>query len=225
MDQSSIQTMLAPASLPALPICRGRTPFRVGVTSYVYPADILLNVSAVAAAVDDVELVFFESGGDSNLPSPALVRRLRTLQQMNAITSTVHFPIDRALGSPEAAERNAMLDQVLRLIELCGPLDPCAWLLHLEGIAPDASPPDVARWQDRIRPLLARIVQALPDPQRLCIENLGYPFEWCDALISEIGLSVCLDAGHFWRAGHDWRAEAPPTRPWRTHPCRWSGSS
>jgi len=41
--------------------CHGRTPFRVGATSYVLPDHILPNVEYLAPMVDDVELVLFET--------------------------------------------------------------------------------------------------------------------------------------------------------------------
>src|SRR5450759_615623 len=48
-------------SFPPLPQFSVPHPFRLGVPSYVYPADILPNVKALAPYVADVELVLFES--------------------------------------------------------------------------------------------------------------------------------------------------------------------
>ena len=48
-------------SFPPLPQFSVPHSFRLGVPSYVYPADILPNVKALAPFVDDVELVLFES--------------------------------------------------------------------------------------------------------------------------------------------------------------------
>src|ERR1035437_7731078 len=48
-------------SFPPLPQFSVPHSFRLGVPSYVYPADILPNVKALAPYVDDVELVLFES--------------------------------------------------------------------------------------------------------------------------------------------------------------------
>lgn len=44
------------------------TSFRLGSTSYVWPADILPKVRQLGPRVDDVELVLFEVEGNSNLP-------------------------------------------------------------------------------------------------------------------------------------------------------------
>ena len=189
--------------LPALP---GKHPFRLGVTSYVYPADILTNIRALAAVADDIELVFFESPEWSNLPTAAEVEAWRDLASDHDLTYTVHFPIDQALGSPDPAEREAFLDVTGRLIQCCRPLQPHGWILHLEGIAPDAPPQRIQAWQEDLAPLLRRFAGMVDDPSRVCVENLGYPFEWCEPLLAEFPFSICLDFGHLWQTGADWRA-------------------
>jgi len=171
----------------------------------VYPADILPNVRAVAPVADDIELVLFESAEGDNLPSPAHIRELRTLADEHALTYTVHFPIDRALGSESPAEREALLDQMLRIVDLANPLNPFAWLVHVQGIDAHAPPARVARWQADALPLLKRLHRHIADPARVCVENLDYPFEWCLPFIEPLGFSVCLDAGHLWLGDYDWR--------------------
>ena len=46
-------------AFPDLPSLTHPVPFRLGVTSYVYPADIETNIRALAPVVDDIELDFF----------------------------------------------------------------------------------------------------------------------------------------------------------------------
>ena len=179
--------------------------FRLGVTSYVYPADIGPNLRALAPAVDDIELVFFESPEHSNLPSAAEVREWRALADAHDLTFTVHFPIDKALGSPNRDEREACLDVTLRLLDSCAPLRPHGWILHLEGIEPDAGPDRIRHWQDDLRPLLGKLCAMTGDPAAFCVENLGYPFEWCAGLLAEFPFSICLDFGHLWQLEADWR--------------------
>src|SRR5450830_964350 len=59
-------------SFPPLPQLSVPHSFRLGVPSYVYPANILPNVKALAPFVDDVELVLFESRSpDDGLPTVA----------------------------------------------------------------------------------------------------------------------------------------------------------
>ena len=189
-----------------LPRVRNRHDFRLGVTSYVYPADILANIKPLAPVVDDIELVFFESREFSNLPDPSNVAAWHHLASDNKLTYTVHFPIDKALGSPDPQEREAFTATAERIITYCRTLPVHGWILHLEGIKPDDTPERVRRWQDDLRPLLARLASTVQDPRLFCVENLGYPFEWCQPLLEEFPFSICLDFGHLWQMGYDWKA-------------------
>lgn len=197
---------IPPENLPDLPALGSPVPFRLGVTSYVYPADILTNIRRLAPVADDIEIVFFESGDTSNLPSPAEIDEWRALAASHNLTYTIHFPIDRALGSADPKERDACLNVMLRLIKLCTPLNPHGWILHLEGIGSDATPERVRQWQQDLAPLLRVIAGIVGDPRRVCVENLGYPFEWCEPMLAEHPFSICLDFGHLWQMNYDWRA-------------------
>ncbi len=131
-------------SFPPLPQFYVPHHFRLGVPSYVYPADILPNVEALAPLVDDIELVLFESSPEvrgqrsevslTNLPSVNTIARLAELAQQHDLTYTVHFPIDRHLGSPDIKERRALQKQMLAIMDRTRPLRPYAYILHLEGI-------------------------------------------------------------------------------------------
>ncbi len=193
-------------TLPDLPSLPQRLSFRLGVTSYVYPADILANIQRLAPVVDDIELVFFESADASNLPTPVEIEKWRVLARKHDVTFTVHFPIDKALGSPDPLERDACLTSILRLIELCGPLTPHGWILHLEGIKTSATPAQVRDWQQNLMPLLRIISGVVDNPRHICVENLEYPFEWCEPLLASLPFSICLDFGHLWQKNADWKA-------------------
>ena len=178
------------------------------MTSYIYPADIIPNVEALASRVDDIQLVLFESADVSNLPSAETIARLREISNETSVTYSVHFPIDRKLGSESASERTGMLDQILRIVDLTAPLAPSAYNLHIEGIDRTASPERVRQWQADTGPLLARIAARIADPSRVCIENLNFPYEWCVGFLERFGFSVCMDFGHLRLYGTDWRAFA-----------------
>lgn len=190
--------------LPAWPV--PHPSFRCGVTSYVYPADLLPNVRALAPAVDDIQLLLTDSSTPDYIPTPDTVQELRAIADAHDLTYTVHLPIDKALGSPDPSERQALQDYILRLLDRCRPLHPHSWLLHLDGIDPDATPDRVRQWQADIMPLLPPLLAAVEDPRRLCLENIGYPFDWCGPFLEAFPFGVCLDAGHFWQLGYDWRA-------------------
>lgn len=193
-------------AFPPVPAIPRETLFKIGVTSYVYPADILPNVLALAGKIQDIELVLFESPDFSNFPDPDLIRRLSGISREHGFTYTVHFPIDRKLGSSDSEQRRLCLEQILRTIELTQPLAPHAFILHAEGIEPDASPDDVQRWQESILPSLNRIVSGVERPDLLCLENLGYPFEWCAPFLDAHPIGICLDIGHLWLRGDNVQA-------------------
>ena len=188
---------------PPFPILPLPCSFRVGVTSYVYPSDILPNVERLAGRVDDIELVLFESEQTANLPSPEVVARLAELGHQHNLSYTVHFPTDRKLGSEDAAERTAHVAQIRRIVELLAPLPVHGYILHLEGVGLGDSAARVAQWQRAVAAELPRLLAGMPPPDMFCVESLGYPFDWCAPLLGEFGLSVCADVGHVWRAGGD----------------------
>jgi sugar phosphate isomerase/epimerase len=167
----------------------------------------------LAPFVDDIELVFFESKEHCNFPDPSAVDEWRLLANEHDLTFTVHFPIDKAIGSPDPTERHAFVGVAERLIRLCQPLNPHGWILHFEGITPDAPPERVAAWQNDIRPLLRRLTTLIDDPRLFCVENLGYPFEWCEPLLAEFPLGICLDFGHLWQMQYDWKAHVAKWLP------------
>ena len=192
--------MNAFAPLPPLPTSR---PFRIGVTSYIFPADILPNVEVLAGKVDDIELLLFESENVSNLPSPDVFVQLAKLGRQHNMTYTVHLPFDRALGSPDAAERAAHRRQIERIVRLTADLPVHGYILHLEGVKSGDSPERVQIWQRDVAMELCQLFasDAMPASGQFCVENLGYPFVWCDPLLDKFGLSVCMDVGHLWLAG------------------------
>jgi len=185
-----------------LPCVPRRQSFRVGVTSYVYPADILPNIEQLAGRVDDVELVLFESEATTNLPSPDVVVRLAELGRRHNLTYTVHFPTDRKLGSADARERADHVAQLRRITKLLASLPIHGYILHLEGVGPDDSAVRVHAWQRDVAAELPRLLDGSA-PELFCVESLSYPFEWCAPLLDQFGLSVCADVGHVWRYGGD----------------------
>jgi sugar phosphate isomerase/epimerase len=189
-----------PASSPLA----GWLPFRLGTTSYIIPDDLLPNVRHLAGTVDDVELVLFESDEMSNMPDDSTLDELARLAREHGMTYTVHLPLDTALGRPDEEGRLADVAKCARVVELTRRLDPFAWVLHLHGERRGASPaPDVEAWRTCLRSSMAALVTDVPDPSRLAVETLDYPYSLVDDIVAETGASVCLDIGHLITGGHD----------------------
>lgn len=176
------------------------TPYRLGSTSYVWPADILPNVRQLGPLVDDVELVLFELDEASNLPDEATVRELDHLAQAHDLTYTVHLPLDLALAHPPS------LEKARKVIDHTRDLAPWAYVLHLDGRTVEGSPnpPTLARWRDDARCVLEALAALLGQPGRLCVENLeNYPPEHFLPLLEQVPVSLCIDVGHLWLTGRD----------------------
>ena len=183
-------------------------PFRLGCTSYVYPDAILPNVRKMASMVDDIELVLFQSSDYCNLPDKVTIKELAKLADDYGITYTVHFPIDRKAGSPDVQERRAFVKQAREIIDLTFPLNPFAYLLHFEGVDGSAPGKQKDEWIKAAGEVSSAILEhSMLDASKICVENLGYPIQWHAAIADSHRFSYCLDMGHLWLYGHDWKKE------------------
>jgi len=189
-------------------------PFRLGTTSYIIPDDILPNVRFLAPLVDDVELVLFESPDVSNIPSAATVSELAAIAADNDLTYTVHFPTDCRAGAESSAERERFLDGVRRIIDRCRPLQPRAWVMHLEGVDSGDDGSRVLTWRNHCAEARQRVVGLVGAPRAVAIENLEYPWQWHEQLTVETGASLCCDIGHLWvNCPDSWREQAAAMLP------------
>jgi sugar phosphate isomerase/epimerase len=160
----------------------------------VYPDDLLPNVEKTAPQFDDVEIVLFESLDRSNLPSNAVLSKVAKLGKEYDTTFTVHFPIDKKAGSDDPAEREAFREQAKRVVGLTKPLDPIAFLLHLE---PGNENDSRETWASRVRETCGILRElSCGRPEKISVENLGFPHEWLLPIADKYGFSFCLDTGH-----------------------------
>ena len=181
---------------------KNRFPFRLGTTSYIIPADLLTNVLFLADKVDDIELVLFESEEIINLPNAATVKALKEMADRFDLTYTVHLPLDTWMGHEQSSVRQRSVDKCLRVIECTAPLAPFAYVIHFHGDHPGERPsPDMERWIEGHRRSVERLIQAV-DSQDLCVEILDYPYDLVEDIVSDYGLSVCLDIGHLLLYGY-----------------------
>jgi sugar phosphate isomerase/epimerase len=181
--------------------------FRLGTTSFILPDHIIPNVIRLGPFFDEIELLVFESTPPDVLPSKAEVNTLLSLARDLNLTYNIHLPTDVSLSHESPRERQTAADTLLRVMDRFHPLAPATQTLHLE------MPPDVIRdmenpetgknWLGRTREGLAAFLSGIPDPSVISVETLDYPFSCIEPLICEFHLSVCLDAGHQIRWGHD----------------------
>ena len=85
--------------------CKQAFPFSLACPSFVYRAGYADNVRHLAPAVDEIQLLFFESRSAQSLPSQRLIRELAELADDKALTYSVHLPTDIYLGHTDPAAR------------------------------------------------------------------------------------------------------------------------
>lgn len=175
---------------------KGRFPFKIATTSYIYPDHIVPNVKMLAPYLDEIELLFFESSENSLPPGPD-IDTLAIISQEEALSYNVHLPLDCHLGDPNQNVRDYAVTTIQKIIDLTGMLNPSTYTLHLslkkgERVNETA----IIEWQKRVGESIERILATGISPTKISVENLTYPFEWAEEVIKMHGLSVCLDVGH-----------------------------
>ena len=182
---------------------KGAFPFRLGTTSYIIPADIIPNVEYLADRVDDIELVLFESDEMANIPSEEVVKELDELAQKNQLTYTVHLPLDIHTGHAVESERIRSVEKCRRIIERMAPLNPPAYLLHLDGDKRGGIPSDdIPRWQAQHHRSVSELIGCVA-AEKICVETLDYPYELVTEIVNDLGLRTCLDIGHLLLYNYD----------------------
>lgn len=174
--------------------------YRLGTTSYILADDILPNARYLADKVQDIELVLFEvDDGQNNLPNEEDIHALAEIASGSDLTYTVHLPLDLRMGA-EGERLHASLEKAQRVIRRASPLDPYAYVLHLDGKEVE----DYDRWVERAARSLELTASWAADPSLLAVENLeNYPLDFIDPVLERIPASRCLDVGHLWLEGHD----------------------
>lgn len=170
-------------------------PFRIGTTSFIYPAGYAENVARLGPFVDEIELLMFESDVGSQ-PTEDLVRDLALLGEDHALTYNIHLPTDLDLIHPDRSCRHKACHILQKFISTLMPLDPSVYVLHLsppDGIRRDE---DLPAWQKTADDTLREILQTGLPSRKLALENLFFPFDWLDPLIETYDLSICMDIGH-----------------------------
>ncbi|MGC8492178.1 MAG: cobamide remodeling phosphodiesterase CbiR [Syntrophobacteraceae bacterium] len=188
----------------SLPRLKGCFPFRIATTSYILPDEILPNVKFLGHYFDEIELVLFESGSESNLPAPDDVREMARIASDMEFSYNVHLPSDLFFGDPDRALRQKFCETALSFYERTLPLAPTCYVLHLDSRKADGTiETDISAWAERVSESLGILQSKGMELERVSVENLEYPLQRIQPFVKEFGLSFCLDLGHLIRYGHD----------------------
>lgn len=182
-------------------------PFKLGTTSFIFPDHIIPNVKKLGPFFDEIELLVFESRPVEVLPSQTDVKELLNLSQEHDLTYNIHLPTDISLTHESLKKRQKARDTILKVIDLFAPLTPTTHTLHLD------MPSDVKKkignkkklenWVNQTRQSLGTLISDISNPGIISIETLDYPFSCLETLVEEFKLSVCIDAGHQIKYGHN----------------------
>ncbi len=172
---------------------------RIGTTSYIYPANIITNVRRLAGRVQDIELLLFEVTDPRwDLPSSNVIQELRQIASENALTYTVHLPLNLGLAGNQPD-----VDLARRVISGTLDLDPYAFIIHME----DGFWKESSRLESSVensRASLEVIRDSTGVLEKLCVENLeDHPEGLMDSILASIPVSCCVDIGHLWKQGLD----------------------
>ncbi|NOX33587.1 MAG: sugar phosphate isomerase/epimerase [Deltaproteobacteria bacterium] len=182
-------------------------PFKLGTTSFIFPDHIVPNVIKLGEFFDEIEILAFESQPAEVLPSKEDVKKLLYLSRELGLTYNIHLPIDLSLTLDSKGKRQRAADTLLRVLDLFAPVKPSTHTLHLD------MPPDMKNdiknqkklenWKDNTCQGLNALLSKGLDPGMISVETLDYPFFMIETLVEEFGLSVCIDAGHQIKYGHN----------------------
>jgi sugar phosphate isomerase/epimerase len=178
-----------------------RYPFRLGTTSFIYPADYASNVRQLAPLVDEIELLLLES---NHLPSHGDINELQSLAQVHNITYNIHLPIDIDLGADMPAIRRQCISSIAKAMDRVAPLHPTTHTLHLPFNQPQSDLEHVGDWQIRSMESLTWLLDATgAAADQISIETLDFSPDWLLPIVEMFDLSVCVDVGHLILHGFD----------------------
>ena len=176
--------------------------FRLATTSFIYPDRIVPNVEKLGPFFDEIELLIFESIPEQVLPTGEEIRTLAAYKERFDLTFNVHLPLDISLTDPSAEKRKAAAETIVRIMELCSPLTPSTYTLHLDFHGSEKEPADIDNFRQSASESLNRLAGSIPDPGLVSVETLDYPFSYADPLVEAYDLSVCADLGHLVKYGY-----------------------
>lgn len=176
---------------------KGSFPFRLGTTSYIYPADLVPNAELLGNFFDEIQLLLFESTQDSNIPDEHTIEKLMRLAEKNNFRYSVHLPTDAYPGDENEEVRTGSMERIFKILRTSEKLVPTCFVLHYENRTSTGSVfSDRQKWREQLARSTSELIDAGMSPDALCIENLSYPYSWIADLIDRFGLSKCIDIGH-----------------------------
>lgn len=175
-------------------------PFRLGTTSFIYPDLYSENVKKLGKFLDEIELLFFDSRYPESIPDDYEIGELARLKKDLDLTYNVHLPTDVTIAAANPNERNKAVEALSRIIDKTASLEPVTYTLHIPY---EKFPGGNKVWEAYAQKGLRTLLKNGMDPEVISIETLDYAPELLVDIVSESGVSVCLDIGHLILHGYD----------------------
>lgn len=179
---------------------KGKYPFKLGVTSFIYPDTYLVNAKLLAPYFDEIEILIFES---KNLLSETDIEELRCVAEKTDLSYNVHLPTDISLTDDDPAAREYAAQKLHQVMSLTSCLSPSTFTLHLPYKEASRDKAAVRHWQEKAADGVSRLMAFGVNSRKISVETLRYPFEWTENIIEKFDLSVCMDIGHLFKYGFD----------------------
>ena len=179
---------------------KGRYPFRLGTTSFIYPDLYSENVKNLGPFVDEIELLFFESNHPDALPDAYEIKALADLKKEFDLTYNIHLPTDVIIAAANPNERRDAVNIVSKVIDLTSVLEPVTFTLHIPY---EEYPGGSNVWQAYVLKGLATLFENGMDPSLISLETLDYSPDFFHEALNRFDISVCLDVGHLFIHGFD----------------------
>lgn len=159
-------------------------PVQFGVSSFVWPAGYVENVTRLKGIFAEVQLLSYESQEKSPISDDEL-RQLAALKDGN-FSYSLHLPGPSGLTAPDGNGEAA----IIKAIAAFAPVGIGNYVLHLEQNGHHDLPLAAKR--------LERILKTTGvAPERICVENtVGTPFAPAWDAVKGLGVSICFDIGH-----------------------------
>jgi len=182
---------------------KGRYPFKLGTTSFIYPADYIPNVSRLGNFLDEIELLVFESNRIKMLFPRSVVAELAKLAEEMSLSYNIHLPTDVSISDPDSAKQQLAIETLVEVIHRMSPLCATTHSLHIPYTEDTYEAYKVKRWQNIVYRNLVKILDAGITAAAISIETLDYPLELVAEIVADLNLRLCLDVGHLLIQGHD----------------------
>ncbi|MGD8257887.1 MAG: cobamide remodeling phosphodiesterase CbiR [Desulfobacterales bacterium] len=182
---------------------KGKYPFKIGTTSFIYPDYFIPNVRMLGPYLDEIELLLFESDSVDSLLSKSVISDLIQLSKNFNLTYNIHLPTDISISDPDPKKQQRAVDILIRVIDQTADLLPSTCTLHVPYTNLSFEDNTVRRWQNLVCNHLRKILAKGIPPEKLALESLDYPIDILAEIIERLNLVLCLDIGHLIVHGYD----------------------